>query len=92
MKHDLYTFVLDVDGGSYISQILDHDLHEAILSWSDIMDGDILKAFNVSEYTFIKESVEAALRDPDQGPVALANLKNIWFMYFSVNDITGYLN
>ena len=85
-----YTFALDVAGGTYISQFSGRSKEDALLSWSDNLDQDVITALGGASIEEIQKEVASELAE--DGLTALRNITNVWFLYLSVRGIPGYLN
>ena len=92
MIAELYTFVLDVNGGTYVSQFSEDDLRRAVLLWAQNADEDIISAFGLDSAGALLDAVSDSICDADMGLVVLSGLRSAWFMYVSVNNVGGNLN
>ncbi|GBC59938.1 hypothetical protein DENIS_0880 [Desulfonema ishimotonii] len=85
---NLYTFVLDYRGGTYISQIKGLSPENAAEEW--IKKKLDLQALGVRDY-----NVEDILTDVDrseESPAPLCDLTNVWCMTFLLDDDLALVN
>ena len=69
----LYTFILDYNGGTYVSQIEGRSLKIVILKWVRQLDLDTIRVKNDN-----KECIETSIKDNIEEPVLLDGMRNVW--------------
>ncbi|KKJ77352.1 hypothetical protein WH95_06460 [Kiloniella litopenaei] len=74
-----YTFFLEWDGGTYISQRLSVSLDAAISDWSEDIDMITIGAHEDSKSKFILDL-------KDETPVAVDEVTSVWCMCVSIED------
>lgn len=91
IKPDLYTIIVEVEGGTYISQIFENYLNSALVKWADSLNKEVIVAFNALDKSAIVTEIIDRLNT--KGNVsAIDGLINVWFFYIMVNNISGYIN
>ena len=88
---DIYTFVLDVDGGTYMSQKDGDSVRDALKVWASSPDADVLKAFGTDDNVAIGQAVESIAASPE-GVIPISGLKSVWFVNLQINNADGFLN
>ena len=74
----LYTFVMDFEGGTYISQIKNTTLKKAVISWAKN-----LNCLNISYFgDKSKNQILKYLLEEEYSPVQVDGLKNVWCTSF----------
>jgi hypothetical protein len=71
---NLYTFILDYIGGTYISQVKARNLTKAVSKWPDGLVIDEIKGLGPNTISLLK------LRLTEDRPVPLSGLINAWCM------------
>jgi len=71
----LFTVIADYRGGTYIKQLHASDVQSAFEQWARELP-DIRGSF-IGAAT--KRKVSAAVREPDDRPVAIDGTENVWF-------------
>lgn len=67
-----FTFLLEFDGGTYISQIDETSLETAMKSWAESLDLAKIKGMNQN----MKEEIIGGIEGED--PIALEGLTRVW--------------
>ncbi|MCP4350393.1 MAG: hypothetical protein GY795_33410 [Desulfobacterales bacterium] len=80
--NNLYTFVLDYKGGTYISQVTDNLPEDAVKKWIDKLDPEQIGIKTASK----------VISDPDENISPLDTLKNVWCMTFMIDDELALVN
>jgi len=76
MTQKLYTFIMEFNGGTFISQVTAPDHTSAIESWATSLNPDEIKGFLAS----MKSEI---LRDMcEESPTLLNGLTNVWCIFF----------
>ena len=86
MTDNLFTFVLDFDGGTYISQFRGHDRSEACEKWVEGMDISAIRS--VAKITRSELRREVDIREA----VGIEGMTNVWCLSFVVKKKLGLLN
>lgn len=84
---NLYTFVLDFAGGTYVSQVRASNAHDASIEWVRAVG---LNHLNISDEDI--KSVLAEIMELDEEPVKLAELTNVWCISFLLKDKLALVN
>jgi len=87
---NLYTFILEFEGGTYVNQNKANDEFEALDSWT----GDIARNSSVLN-AHNPEDIDALIKkmaDEQNTIVALKESKNVWFCSCLVNDELALLH
>jgi len=71
---ELFTFLVDFDGGTFISQHQAGSLSAAILSWVETFDFSVFTDVSKKDWS----NLIAQVHEPDKQPVAVNGLKNTW--------------
>jgi hypothetical protein len=80
---ELYTFLMEFRGGTYISQVYAECLFEAVKLWGEKLDtNDIQHLGNKGKIELLTE-----LKDID--PIGIRTVKNVWFFCLSIRK--GYI-
>jgi hypothetical protein len=85
---ELYTFVLDYKGGTYISQTVGESPADAATDW--IKNRLDLQVIGVKD-----DTVEDILRDIEfleEHPLPITGLKNVWCLSFLADDELALVN
>ena len=84
---NLYTFILDYLGGTYISQIESENKEQAMMKWIENLEIDQVDGFSHEDQTLI---IEKGFDVED--PSLLDGLSNVWHFLVDTNRGTGYVN
>jgi hypothetical protein len=84
---NLYTFILDYLGGTYISQIESNDEISAMNVWIDQLDVDLIQGFSNKDKNKIIEN-----KFDDELPTLLNGLVNTWHFLIKTKKGNGYVN
>jgi hypothetical protein len=70
---NIYTFITEFRGGTYISQIKGPNLNTAMVLWSESLD--------VAEIKFLGEKGKSELRTElkNESPTKVRGVENVWF-------------
>lgn len=77
--------VLEFNGGTYVFQVSAESVSEALASWSDDLNFEIIDAPSISKRLFVNEIV-------DQKIVELKDLTNVWCTSCEVNDLLAIVH
>lgn len=91
MMADTYTFVLDVGGGTYMSQNVGNTVINALKVWAESPDAAVIKAFEADDGMKLKRAVDSIVASPE-GVVPIAGLKSAWFVSLKIDNAAGFLN
>lgn len=80
----LYTFILELRGGTYVSQVPSESLSEAILLWPTTLKPGEIKYFGE------KAQSELMVKLREIIPTSIKGMKNVWFLCLSTK--VGFLN
>lgn len=80
-----YTFVLDWEGGAYLSQFTSATLDQAIRSWAASIDMTVIGASTESKEKFLA-SIEY------ENPVKITGLTSVWCISPSIDGRIGFLH
>ncbi len=80
--NNLYTFVLDYKGGTYISQAIDNLPGDAVKKW--------IKKLNLEQIGI--KTTSKVISNPDENISPLDTLKNVWCMTFMINGELALVN
>jgi hypothetical protein len=67
-----YTFVMEFEGGTYISQAYGDSLKSAMMAWAETLDTKQIKGMG----PVMQKEIVIGIEDED--PTALTGLKNAW--------------
>jgi hypothetical protein len=84
----LYTFVLDYDGGTYISQVKADDVQGAVENW--VMHGLDLDALEIENTK--REDLLEEVREPDNNAEPITGTKNVWCTSIDIGDDIGLVH
>ncbi len=80
-KNRLYTFLVDFRGGTYCTQVNADSLDKSLYNWIEKLKVE------KSEIKYLGDKIikqlESEIRNPDNKPVLLTGLINIWFTIYS---------
>jgi len=82
----LFTFVLDWDGGTYISQITAPTLNEAKANWLNTIDLEILETNSIQ---FLSDLTDGLNQDSS---ILVDDLKSVWRIDLNINNIQGIIH
>ncbi len=84
---ELYTFILDYLGGTYISQVKSSNKFEAMKLWIQNLQIDEIENFsNNDKMNLIRDNFS------DEDPIAISGLKNVWHFLITTSKGTGFVN
>ena len=83
----IYTFVLDYNGGTYISQVKSSSPENAIIKWLQRLD---FKELGVQHDNW--ESVLEDIEFLEDRPVLLEGMKNVWCTSLSFDDTLALIH
>jgi len=81
---NLYTFIMDYKGGTYISQVEAVDEQEAMICWIENLDTTQVKGFSKSD----KRKIIALGFSDDDRATPITGMQNTW--YFNVRTKKGF--
>jgi hypothetical protein len=81
---NLYTFIMDYKGGTYISQAEAANEQEAIIRWIEKLDTTQVKGFSKSDK---RKIIELGFSDDDRA-TPITGMQNVW--YFNVRTKKGF--
>ncbi|WP_331345886.1 hypothetical protein [Cellvibrio sp. UBA7661] len=79
---ELFTFLVDFDGGTFISQYQEESLQAATLSWAEKLDSQVFPDITEKAWS----DLIAQVNEPDNQPVAVSGLKNVWCSSYLVGS------
>jgi hypothetical protein len=79
---ELFTLLVDLDGGTFISQHQEEGLKAAILSWAESFDFHVISDLTEKDWS----NLIAQVNEPDNQPVAVNGLKNVWCSSYLVGS------
>ena len=85
---DLYTFIMEYKGGTYISQVEAHNLYEARKIWAGELNTSEIQYFGPKAKTQLIEQ----MNDPENEPVELEGLTNVWCDGATINGSLALIN
>ncbi|BDD03892.1 hypothetical protein [Aureibacter tunicatorum] len=88
---ELYTYVLDFRGGTYVSQVFAKNLNNSIDEWIKKIEKDKSEI----QYLGVKtiEKIKQDFKNPEnRAPILLNNLQNVWCFDFNSNQGFGLIN
>ena len=78
----MYTFILDYDEGTYISQIKSRALERAVLKWAEALDIEAIDGcLNKHKMQIISE-----IKSEFEKPIPIKEMNNVWFMSFIIKN------
>ncbi len=83
MNSNLFSFVLDWDGGTYISQVKAHTLNDAKMQWISMLDLDIFATDSAQLLADLQELHE---------PIPVDNLQSVWRIQQPIQQLTGIIH
>ena len=84
---DLYTFIMEYLGGTYISQVEAINHKEAMKIWLDNLKWQEIENFTLNDkLSLIKENFV------DEEPMLIEGLKNTWCFLIQTKKGTGFVN
>ncbi len=90
MASKTYTYVVEFRGGTYCSQIRANSIVESLSNWI----GEITKT--QSEIKFLGKKtileLQEAIKDENNKPIQLSQLKNIWHTLFLTKTGSFHIN
>jgi predicted GNAT superfamily acetyltransferase len=76
----LYTFIMDYEGGTYVSQFQGESVKDACIEWSNNLDVSEIESFSeANKSEFIKEM-------KDEIPTPIDRLINVWCISLLTED------
>jgi len=86
-SNNLYTFIMDYLGGTYISQIESDSKEQAMLLWINCLEVEQVEGFSQQDKeTIIKKGF------PDDDPSNLTGIENVWHFIVDTERGTAYIN
>jgi hypothetical protein len=89
MSKELFTFIMEWNGGTYVSQVEANHIEHAINEWLINLDLEML-SWKQSDIDIINE--ERGGDFPLSYPVALDGLFNVWCFSPNIKDILAIVN
>lgn len=80
-----YTFISEYHGGTYIQQVTESSLENAIIKWAKNIKNEIL-SFEVADLNVLSRELK------DESPVRINNMDNVWCLYFTLNKYPLLVN
>lgn len=72
-----YTYILELDGGTYVSQVVSDGIEQSIENW--IAELNRKEVTSNAFSAIIIEQIMTQLLDPTFGLILLKELKNVWY-------------
>jgi hypothetical protein len=88
MKKELYTYIMEFRGGTYITQVQSDSLIDSVLSWTLQIEKELDEIKFVGSKTIIQIRNMISNKTIDE-PMPLTGLNNVWYLGISVS--IGYL-
>jgi len=85
---DLFTLILDYDGGTYIAQIESDTPRNAAIKWALNLEIEKIPGLGHSS----KKTIIDEMKDDDKCPVAVEETINTWCSSFTVRGKLGLIN
>ena len=73
----IYTYILDLDGGNFVSQIVSDGIEESIEKWIIELRTNPITKNALSE--IVISQIRQSITDPETGIIPLKGLKGVWF-------------
>lgn len=87
----LYTFLLEIDGGTYISQINAINIEDSVIQWITSLEIENSKEQFISLEIVSGLKNEIFISDLEK-PTELDGLKNVWCLSFSIKEHLALIN
>ncbi len=84
MKNELYTYILEFKGGTYITQVLCESLDDSLSAWLTQIEKEIKEIKNIGIKTINQIRQQLKNNEIDK-PSLLTGLKNVWYVGISTN-------
>ena len=84
---NIYTFLLNFRGGTYVSQVRSNSLRSSLLDWS--------KNIDVTQIQYLGEKTKKELQHVillEEDPIQLAGLQNVWCVHLMISVGSMLLN
>jgi hypothetical protein len=90
---ETYTIILEFSGGTYVSQVSAENELSALKFWIHNPGKEMLSGVGFLEKVEIWEStINSGIENGTSWLTPLDTLKSVWFFYFSICDVGGYVN
>lgn len=83
---DIYTFILEYRGGTYIKQINSSNPQDALQKWINELDSSVVWGLDEFYLQEIQRSFE------EDGFGAISDNVNVWCFIFTINEQLGLVN
>ncbi|MEM6684435.1 MAG: hypothetical protein AAF617_01465 [Bacteroidota bacterium] len=88
---ELFTFIFEFLGGTYIYQSEASDMNEALHKWVENLTNDLHEIKYLGPKT-IQEIQEILFNDSTEDPTPISNIKNVWCVTLYTKKGAGLLN
>lgn len=89
----IFTFILDFDGGTYISQIRADTIDQALRAWTECNDPRADRSSEIEQKNCTwAADLKIVMEEDWSNVVELEGLSGVWFIYFTIDEIPAYLN
>ena len=85
-----YTYILELDGGTFVSQVVSDGIDESIEKWIVGIRNDPITKNALSE--FVISQIRQSVVDPDTGIIALKGIKDVWYNDLETDLGNGHLH
>lgn len=85
---DLFTLILDFDGGTYINQIKSDSPRKAAIEWAIRLEIKVIPELGFSS----KKAIIEEMKDHDNTTIAVDGMISTWCASFSVRGKLGLIN
>lgn len=77
---DIYTFIMEFRGGTYISQVKENDVNTAMILWS--------KSLQLTQVKFLGRKGILELQDEikSESPTRIGDVDNVWFFCLRIKS------
>lgn len=88
MKKELYTYIMEFRGGTYITQVMCDSLDDSLAAWLTQIEKEIkdIKYIGIKTINQIRKQL---INNDIEKPGLLTGIKNVWYIGISTN--VGYL-
>jgi hypothetical protein len=88
----IYTIILDVNGGNFVSQVSANSVEEALKQWSMCVDDRILETFKFADRMESQNTVTCAIDEDENSITRLKDMQSVWFFYLRNKNVEGFIN
>jgi hypothetical protein len=79
----LFTYIMDIDGGTYIAQVKARDMHESIAHWISSINNTPEVLDELGKETLFE--IKTELANEDYQPIQIRDTQSVWHATLTTN-------